>query len=181
MINSCSEFTEALADLAEGRATPAAEAHVAECESCREKVAQLRTIVSVTRWAGGSAPAEWVDRAIDIMKPAKRTIFATLLRTSFAQGSARSATQDFQLQVEAEGIPFRFSYSNSGRGWFVLGRVPQEFDLVTHKQGEQWPDEQGGFKFHAMNLKDTAFDLVAADRVIHVPAATDLSYDIAHG
>ncbi len=176
MSNQCSEYAEVLADLAEGKTLPHAQAHVERCLDCNRIVFELRSIIEVARASGVVAPADVVNRAIAIMKPlAKPSFVAKLLRSSFATGGARNLSRDFQLQVEADGVPMRFSYNQSGGQWSVLGRVPLEFDLVMHHKGEQWPDENGGFQFRVLNLNETAFDLVSSDRVIHVPAATDLS------
>lgn len=171
----CEKFTEALVDLAEGKAHSEAQAHVGTCSSCARRLEELRSIFHAASVPVQEAPADLVSRAKAIIKPKTRTsLVARLLGSSLSTAGARSVASDFQLLLEADGVKLRLMYTQSPSGaWEVTGRTPASWE-VERLGARMELDPSGGFVLKARGLDETGFSLVREDREIVIPPAREL-------
>ena len=176
MDRRCREHEEGLATLAEGGSAPQAESHVAGCEACVARLAELRKTVEAARLPFYNAPEELVARAQGLMAPAlRRRWVARLLGNSLAGTGARgSATEEFALHVGTEEHSVRLQYIPIRGGWEIVGRAPAEGWRVVHGDRETVCGPSGRFRIDVPSLERAGFALLSSDSEIEVPAASEL-------
>jgi len=176
MRRDCGAYQERLLDLAEGRVDEAAFAHVQTCADCAEILRQYRAVLDAAAFEWTAAPTEAVRRAKDLMMPGhlpQRRSIARLLHSSLLAG-ARSAPDDIQLTVEAEGERVRLMYSRLATGWEVVGRVPNAGISAERDQGPLALDEAGRFSFAAPSEAQTGFALRGPEWIVEIPSLEEL-------
>jgi len=154
MKGTCSRIFAALVDLAEGRESAEAAAHVAQCASCAGVLRDLERGVRSLRAGFYDAPAD-VTAAAKSIFPLPVRVAVRLLGTTLAGAGARGETA-VQAAYEFEGGRARILYQPEEEGWSVMARV----------EGEGWRafpaelDEQGRVEFRVQALGEARLRLV---------------------
>jgi hypothetical protein len=166
----CSDFLEAITELAFGNESADASLHVDGCPRCAGKLDELRRIANALNVEFIDAPQVVVDRAVEIGAPARRL---PLVRSSLAGASARSAAvESFQRVFDAVGFEVRVMYSKSETGWSVMidtdPRVVVKTDFENIVSGSD-----GNYEFVADSLEQTGFSLDAGSLSARVPAGSE--------
>jgi hypothetical protein len=169
MERRCEQWNEALIDLAEGKPSPEAEAHVAACPTCEERLAQYTIMFAASRVPQFDPPESVKDRAKALMGTRRRAI-GTLVRSSLAGSHARRTPGDFQVIVQAGEHRIRLMYERRRGGWHVIGRMPSEAWSV---RAERSSTEDGGFIVTANQLEGTGFTLVHGDDELVIPPGSE--------
>lgn len=154
MNKRCQELWEGVVELAEGRPSPEAAAHVETCASCAAKLETLREAMRLGDLRFFDASPALVEAA-KAMMPAPRRL--PLLRSTLAWTGARAVAEDFQLLVGEEALPIRLMFSRVSEGWEVMGRLPDATWKVLRAGDSVAVDGEGRFDFRAASLADTDF------------------------
>lgn len=175
MKKSCSNYWEALVDIADGKSDPAAMAHVASCGSCGEKLALLQSFVSAGQLGFYDAPAEAIQSAKNLMPQAPRQ-FASLVRSTLALSGARSVAEDFQVVVSLGGAELRLMYTRVRNGWMIMGRLPEgDYQILDRSDVQLFPDRR--FSFEVKNLAESEFTVEGGGQEFTVLPPEDLLKD----
>jgi hypothetical protein len=176
MNRACRAIWESLIELAEGKSSPVAEAHVAHCANCSESLAELRQLFSAGRTEWHAAPMEVVDRAYSIM-PQRERRRAVFVSQSFGTAFARSGEGDFQMTFSVDGSPMRLLVSREQTGWSLVGQVPTDGWSVGPGHSDVRQDMEGRFRIHVRRLEDSAFVLRGPFHDVEIPAITEFLDD----
>lgn len=167
----CRENWEGVVSLAEGQANDRASAHLEECESCRLRFHQLRSMMSGMETPEFEVPSSLVQAAKDLFVGKRRKL--GLIRTSLQLSSARAPKQDLQAVFGGEGIEIRVMYSKVEQGWEILGQAPSDHWRVEWEGGTVESDERGRFHFRVETLESSEFSLVGEMEAYEVPSASE--------
>ena len=173
MKERCSDFSEGIVSLAEGRDDASASLHIETCAACARKLEQLRRIVSVRETPFFAAPEEVIRQAKALLPPSQ-VGRARALRSTLAWSGSRAAPQDFQVVVSAGSQEMRVMYTRSEQGWTVLARTPAS-DWSGIREGRRLEsDSAGRFSFHCGDLSESGFELTGPEGEFEVPSAEEL-------
>lgn len=171
----CDRYLESIAAMAGGDTEVSGSEHVLNCPECSTKLAQMRKILERGRVQTFEAPHDVLLRAKNIMPAAeKRSILARLVGNSLQFAGVRSTTAEtFQLAFEADDTQVRLMYSETSKGWDVIGQVQPIVDLITAGDKQVKVDPQGRFEFSAKSLADTQIRIARAAGEIVIPSAQE--------
>ena len=170
MKGSCKTYRDEIADVAEGRASVEAVAHVAGCPACAARVKAYQSIFAAARLPRESAPASLIASVAAMMPDLRRSIVARRL-SALVPTAARRQSSDVQIVVGDEETSIRVLARADGDEWIVMGRLPEgewNFDGPPAEiQGDR-------FTFRASDLGATAFAIESEVRRLEIPPIAEL-------
>ncbi len=165
----CRKHWNELVDLAEGRDMPEATAHASSCDSCGQRLQDLREMIRLTGAAVHVAPVESISRAQAIFAPRRPVVLARLA----AVGSgARAVAESMQIRWEADGLSVRLMIRQEGSGWQVLGQISGTSAVEILYGDEKIAITNGAFEFTAPSL-DEDFWVDEGERLVRIPLRSE--------
>lgn len=164
MKSTCAQLRTAIADLAEGRESPDAAAHIANCRTCAALFAQMRAAIQGLRSGFADAPSELILSAKAIF-PRTQPVFARLVSPTLGTAGARGGDA-FQALYEFEDGRVRVMYRPEPDGWTVMGRIEAEGWTIVAED----LDSEGRFQFSSQSLSDAEILLRKGDAEVVIPA-----------
>ncbi len=129
MKRDCARYTEALADLAEGKTSPEARQHVDSCVSCQHDLAQLVKLFAASKVKVYKAPSELVAAAQALMQVKVNRLHQ--VRCLLLGVGARSGKSGIQATYGDSVQSVNVVYQPIPSGWEIVGRAPSGYDQVT--------------------------------------------------
>jgi len=170
MRQSCAQWQESIVDLAEGRRSADAEAHVHGCPACQKKLRELQTAIRSIGVPVTEVPEALSLAAVSLFKP--KWVPARLLQRVSNPAGARSDNTVFQLVLDLSGIQVRTVYLPEGDDkWRVTGRATAQG--IATRDGESVNEDPERFSFEANRLEDTGFDFMANETLFRVQPASE--------
>jgi hypothetical protein len=175
MNHSCAQILDQIVDLAEGKGSPEALAHVHTCDSCAGRLREFTAMIQAVSFPMVDVPMDVLARAQRLMPERAPSRRFRLVTSSFGlAGARRGPAQDFQIVVGAESQSVRLMYKRVGAGWEVIGRAPSGEWILSRPEQEVKVDREGHFSFQASDLASSAFSLLKDGERIDVPSAEEL-------
>jgi hypothetical protein len=142
MKRDCARYSEALADLAEGKSSPEMQIHVDSCQDCRKELAQLQKLLNVTKFQVFKAPVSLVSSAQAIMQVKVNRL--QQVRCLLLGVGARSGKSGMQATYGGSELSVNVVYQPVPTGWEIVGRAPEGYQWVTVSD-ETLPIEPDGY------------------------------------
>lgn len=165
----CRKHWNELVDLAEGREMPEAAAHASSCESCGQRLQDLRNMIRLTGVAVHNAPTASISRAQAIFAPRRPVVLA---RLSAVGAGARAVAESVQIRWEADGLSVRLMIRPEGSGWQVLGQISGTSATEILYGDDEIPITNGAFEFKASSLDEDLW-VDEGERLVRIPLRSE--------
>jgi hypothetical protein len=175
MKRACKQIWEGLVDLAEGRESPEAKAHLATCSDCTLELDRLQRLVGAARHPTYQAPTDVKEMAARIM-PRRQRRTAVLAHRTLAATAARSGGADAQMTFEVDGHSIRVMVTEEPSGWLVLGQGPSGDWQISSTGADAQRDEGGRFEIERADLNEPIL-LRGPEYDIEIPPLAELLND----
>ena len=167
MKRDCARYTEALADLAEGKTSPEAQLHVDSCMSCQNELAQLAKLFAATKVRMFKTPAEIVAAAQALMQVKVNRLHQ--VRCSLLGTGARSGKSGIQATYGDSDLSVNVVYQPIPSGWEIVGRAPEGYQSATISEEALQLDVDGYFAVQVKSLEGSEIKFSGEAGELYLP------------
>lgn len=165
MNTRCEDIREGLVDLAHGKESTDASAHLISCPECRELLSEIKAVAAALRHPSKTPPLSASAAAKAIM-PAPSRRLARLVPITF---SATRHTGPSTLTFECEEFKVRVQLVRLGQEVSVLGKVDGFQGIVSTESGSSQVLSDGRFEAVLQDARDRTLEFSRKGEVIVVP------------